>query len=117
MSKLRNLRESSGAEEGQGTAGQAGGGYGEVQGGGRGRAELGGGGEQLVRAELVGGKHGAARRGLLRGGDGVMLHCGGRRCRSGAARRQGAAGGGWAEPYGDKMDRRTGGDFDHLGPY
>jgi hypothetical protein len=63
MSKLRNLRESSGAEEGQGTAGQAGGGYGEVQGGGRGRAELGGGGEQLVRAELVGGKHGATRRG------------------------------------------------------
>jgi hypothetical protein len=82
--------------------------------------------EQLVRAEMVGGRVElaggreqlrAARRGLLRGSDGVMLHCGGRRCRSGAARRQGAAGGGWAEPYGDKMDRRTGGDFDHLGPY
>jgi hypothetical protein len=110
MSKFRNLRESSGAEEGQGTApgstGQTGGGYREAQRAGRGGAELAGRGEQLVRVELDGAEKSwsAATTGRRRADycEAAMEWCdtaAGRRWRSGPTRRQGAAGGGWAEPY------------------
>jgi hypothetical protein len=67
--------------------------------------------------ELVGGNHGAARRGLLRGSDGVMRHCGG----EAVAEWSDAAAGSGGRRLGRTLPKTgwTGevADFDHLGPY